>query len=147
MRWALWLLVAGLFSALVGCGDDDPAPAPDAGPPDAGEPDAGEADAGPGDIVCTPEGVDMFRMFDRRCTAASECAAVQLQVDCCGSLLVTGINAAGVAEFEEAATICRSMYPACDCPALMPRTDDGSRAANPDLATVDCVGMACRTSF
>jgi len=140
-------LVAALVVLASACGDDD-APTADGGPPDAAPiVDAGEVDAGPSDIVCTPDGVDQFRAFDRSCTAPSDCAAVVLQVDCCGSVLATGINAAGVAAFMEAATICAGMYPACDCPAMMPRADDGSRGTDPDGATVTCMGLACRTAF
>ena len=135
-----------VVTLLVGCGDDDgPAPMPDAGFDAGPMQDAGSADAG--DIVCLPSGVDRFRSFDRGCTTAADCAVVVLQVDCCGSLLATGINSAGVADFEAAAMECAAMYPDCDCPAMQPRADDGSNGADPTAATVQCMGMACRSGF
>jgi len=142
--------VAASLAFCAACGDDDgPAPEPDAGPPDAGPP---EPDAGPmpdaGDIRCGADGIDRFRAFDRSCATAADCTAAMLQTDCCGSLLMTGINASEVDRFAAAAAECSAMYPDCDCTPMSTRADDytNERTATGPV-TVECMGSACRTTY
>lgn len=125
----------------------------DAGPLDTGvDMDAGLADGG-GDTDAGLPGVDcsqnppVFPSFDRSCTVPSDCAIGTVQVDCCGTLTVTGIASSETRRFEEAAALCASQFPGCGCPTQPTYADDGTVATGTVAPVVGCVSGTCTTTF
>jgi hypothetical protein len=85
-------------------------------------------------------GTVVLPSFDRSCTDERDCVAVTHQISCCGSKVALGLNKKELEAFTRAETMCAASYPACGCPALPTRTDDGS--STPGLA--GDVVVACR---
>jgi hypothetical protein len=77
----------------------------------------------------------------------SDCAAVTRQVDCCGSLIVTGVHADLAGMYTKAAAQCASEFPQCDCLNKPTSADDGSTDSGGVGASVDCVAGTCQTAF
>lgn len=102
------------------------------------------ADAGV-EIVCGAGGGGTFPDFDRRCGAATDCVVAVHQTDCCGNSRATGINAGQRDAFDRAEAVCRPMYPACNCPARAPITDDGASADRSTAIPVECRAGICTT--
>ncbi len=102
--------------------------------PDAGAP-----------VVCGAGGGGSFPMFDRRCTAASDCTIAVHQTDCCGNSHALGIRADQRMAFTAAETTCDGMYPRCGCPARPTVADDGMVAIPPATLAVDCRVGVCTT--
>ena len=110
--------------------------------------DAGPQDGGPPELDCR-EDSPLFLGLDRSCTEASDCEAGTRQYNCCGSLLITGINRSEAAAFADAAAQCALQFPQCGCPSEPTRADDGT-TMDPGLgadAIVECVDDVCRTTF
>jgi hypothetical protein len=109
------------------------------------DPDAG--DGGIPNVDCT-QNPPVFPSFDRSCTVAADCAIGMVQIDCCGSQIVTGINETEAQRFADAAALCNSQFPLCGCPTQSTRADDGTReGAFSGPAIVQCVSNACQTTF
>ena len=89
-------------------------------------PDASETDGGLPNIDCT-QNPPVFPSFDRSCLVAADCAIGTVQSDCCGTLTVTGINAIESQRFADAAAVCNSQFPDCDCRTQSTHADDGTR--------------------
>jgi hypothetical protein len=81
------------------------------------------SDSGSG-IVCWGA-AQSFPTFDKECDTDANCALVQHQTDCCGSMLVMAVNHAAVGDFDAAEAICRSQYPGCGCAPQGTKTEDG----------------------
>jgi hypothetical protein len=140
-------------AATDGGGGDASAPAPDAGPASdalpgtdaAPAPDAAVVDGGAPEIDCR-QVPPVFPRFDRSCSSAMDCALGEVQINCCGSMAVTGIAAGELARFQAAAAICASQFPGCGCPTMPTIADDGT--SNQGIpATVSCENNVCTSSF
>jgi hypothetical protein len=107
-----------------------------------GDGDTGDGD-GDGEPIMCPE---QFPSFDKACTDTSECAIALHTISCCGSQAAIGINAAELAAFEAAETICDSQYPECECAPFPTSAEDGTSTEDPNLIAVECVGGSCTTS-
>ncbi len=121
------------------CGRLDPVcESVDAGPPDAG-----------GLVVECNQTPPVFPEFDRSCTVAGDCAVGTRQINCCGTMIVTGISSTVAPDFEAAAGICASQYPDCRCATEPTRADDGTTRDNvlDEDAIAECVDNVCRTTF
>jgi hypothetical protein len=123
-------------------GGDDCAPVDGGG----GSGDAA-SDAGAAQVDCAQRPA-LFPAFDRSCTNADECSLATRQIDCCGTLMITGVRASEVDAYEQAAATCASQYAACECATRATQADDGTTADATGLpATVQCVDDQCRTTF
>jgi hypothetical protein len=109
--------------------------------------DGGGGDGGVPGVDCT-QNPPVFPSFDRTCSVATDCVIGTVQVDCCGSLIVTGINELEEQRFTDAAALCNSQFPLCGCPTQSTRADDGTReGAFSGPAIVQCVSNTCQTTF
>ncbi|MBX3269016.1 MAG: hypothetical protein KF729_02075 [Sandaracinaceae bacterium] len=99
------------------------------------------------DVHCAAAGEEHFPAFARECERAADCALVEHQVDCCGSLAARGIRADEVPAFEVAEASCRAMYPACDCAARPTVADDETAGDGTRAARAECVSGACTSTF
>jgi hypothetical protein len=114
-----------------------------AGGVDGGLVDAATVLDGPAGTSTTPmacAGTVVLPSFDRSCTDDRDCVAVTHQISCCGSQVALGLNKKELDTFTRAETMCAASYPACGCPALPTRTEDGS--STPGLA--GDIAVACR---
>jgi hypothetical protein len=101
------------------------------------------------DAATTPLDCAAFPAFDRSCDDVSECIVASRQINCCGSLLMTGLNAGALASFQTAAGTCALQFPACGCAPWATTADDGSTTspASVEPPAIECVGGTCRTTF
>jgi hypothetical protein len=114
--------------------------------------DSGMSDAAvaPGqDAGVSPLDCNAFPAFDRSCDDASDCVVGARQISCCGGALMTGLNAAALSSFQDAASICATQFPACGCAAWANIADDGSTAdiAGTAQAGVECIAGMCQSTF
>ncbi len=100
-------------------------------------------------VVCTGTRVAVFPTFDRRCAAATECAAVLHQTDCCGTFVAMGLRASERGGFDAAEMRCQSMLPGCGCASRETTDDDGNPVQGSGVAMIDarcrdgrCVAIA-----
>jgi hypothetical protein len=70
---------------------------------------------------------------------------LQVVIDCCGSVLATGIRADRKASLEQAAARCEDARGLCECVARPTVRDDGSNAADEMATDADCVRAQCST--
>ena len=103
-------------------------------------------DGGVPNVDCT-QNPPVFPSFDRSCTVAADCAIGTVQLDCCGSLTITGIASYEAERFAEAAAICDSQFPGCGCASQPTRADDGTHELNSGPGIVQCVANMCQTTF
>ena len=119
------------------------APAGSGGAPaGGGSAQAGSAGTASG-IECSSNG-DGFPTFDRSCGTTEDCVAVVHQRNCCGTRIITGINSAELARFDESETACRADYPACEC-AQGPTTTDTGQTAPGSAVPAACSAGICTT--
>jgi hypothetical protein len=84
--------------------------------------------------------------FPRNATAVNNCAGMSHQTDCCGSLLIFGINHGSRTTLCPAETACRAQYPnpaGCDSKTI--KTDTGETTTNPNDVRVRCVNPSSGT--
>ncbi len=164
------LLLLAFF--LIACGDDDePTPGADASPdarPDTGGGDARPDSMGMPDVMpdampdamgmpdaasdaaedasrmgCAPDFLDGF---EKGCTNDESCTFVEHQTNCCGTIVVVGINHSEIDRFLEEEEACASMYPACGCASEPTMTEDGNIVTEESPAMVRCDDDGtCRT--
>jgi hypothetical protein len=120
------------------------ASAADAGLPDAVVVDARSAATDGGSDACEP-----FPTFARDCKTATDCALAFRTLDCCGSLLATGVRSDQLAAFQDKVTSCSPHAVVCDCIAAAPRADDGTRDdySNAVVPRVSCLNDQCTSSY
>jgi hypothetical protein len=117
----------------------------------AGGASAGGGGGGTGGTGGNASGVDChltkpsaFPTFDRSCSTPGDCAAVVHRVDCCGTVVITGINSSELARFNAAEQICDPEYPACGCRQSPTMTDSGQTATGA-TEPVECLTGTCTT--
>lgn len=110
---------------------------------------SGVADAGTGTggKLCGPGGT--FPTFAKGCSTATNCALVQHETNCCGSMLVMAINHGEVTKFADAEKICESQYPLCGCVSQGVQAEDGTTVPADMASTIvaECVNMSCRSKY
>jgi hypothetical protein len=116
---------------------DAPDASPDAEPGDTGAPDAVAT-------LCGAEGA-VFPSFAGPCTSDADCLVREHQVDCCGTLVATGVSVANEPDFLAAEALCQSQYGACGCASQPTVTDDGYRVESLDRVMSICESGACFT--
>jgi len=99
------------------------------------------------EVTCGAGGGGTFPTFDRSCGTDADCTFGIHQTDCCGNTVAIGMSIGQELRFDGAETACRSMYPACGCPAGPTRTEDGGTAWDPDAIVALCSAGSCATSL
>jgi hypothetical protein len=98
-------------------------------------------------IVCEGDG-STIATIDKSCETSLDCVLVNHVVDCCGSILIMGINAAAVRTFQAAETQCTAGQPVCDCAPQGTNLEDGTwigiGSTNYD---VDCSALQCQSVY
>jgi hypothetical protein len=89
---------------------------------------------------------DGFPMFDKTCTAATDCVFGVHQTDCCGSTRAIGMNKAEQARFDADEKVCTDQYAQCACPAFFTISEDGQRAMDGKMIVVECQSSQCMTT-
>jgi hypothetical protein len=119
----------------------DAGPGVDAGPVADSGPPADTGPVGDGGASC-----DFVDSLERACTTDDTCVVGLHQVDCCGSMVASGIGAAERDRFDAAEAACRATYPLCDCLPRPTETDSGETADDPSSIQVGCIsGGPART--
>ena len=109
--------------------------------------DAG-LDAAVGTVDCHGTSANSFPTFDLHCATAQDCALVVRTLSCCGTRLVTAVNASVADAFATAAAQCDQQLAACGCAQGPTQADDGTIATSDNpYASTSCVAKQCTTSF
>lgn len=163
MRRCAWFSLSALLLASNGCGgsvsprveadasadlgvdalSDASADAPTDAPTDV--PSDVPSDVSDGAIACGTSGA--FPTFARACSVDADCAVVEHEINCCGTLVALGIRADRRAAFDAAEAICRGQYPGCGCAASPTTADDGTRYDGARPARAACVDAVCTSTF
>jgi hypothetical protein len=98
-------------------------------------------------VLCAAAGVERFPTFERACETATDCVAVEHQVNCCGTDVLLGIRADEQVAFDEAEATCRGMYPGCGCAEGPTTADDGTTADGVAGGRVECRENVCTSTF
>ena len=81
----------------------------------------------------------------RACAAATDCALLNHQVDCCGSQVALGVASAARAAAEQQELVCAAQWPRCRCVAQQTVADDGKPFADAAALKVRCVAGRCES--
>lgn len=95
-------------------------------------------------VNCSPTKPSAFPTFDRSCSSLNDCSAVVHRVDCCGTVVITGIKSSELTRFNAAEQTCDSQYPACGCHNSPTMTDSGQTPTSTS-APVECLMGTCTT--
>ena len=125
MRYALFTMLMLGIAACVGCDSDD------------GENEPEEAE-------CT-FGAEFVEQFDRGCSEDSDCALTFHALDCCFTLMASGVNTSEQDRFEAAWAACEDEVDRCRCASGPTVVDDGSTTSEHDSISVRCEGGECRS--
>jgi hypothetical protein len=143
-RWITIMIALAIFVA--GCNGDagskDASPAGDG--PTAFDGSTGN-DAGGPSLSCSQNEPFGATGLDRSCARASDCVVARHMVDCCGTMIAFGLNAADEQRFKLAERRCAATFPACGCAPGPTRTDDGSEAFDDAGIEVACLQGTCTT--
>jgi len=74
--------------------------------------------------------------IDRSCTMDSDCLVRLHQTDCCGNSVMIGIASSASGVYLASEPACMASYPACECPAMPPRTDSDETVTVTDTSAV-----------
>lgn len=83
-----------------------------------------------------------FPAFEKGCTTTDNCLLVSHQTNCCGSILMMGINHAEADRFAALEKVCESQYPACGCASSTVAAEDGTTVP---LAAAAKIVVTCDT--
>lgn len=87
----------------------------------------------------------MFPMFDKACAMPSDCVVALHTVNCCGTMVALGINAAEKSAFDAAEATCDMQYPGCGCAQMPTTTEDGKMSMDDTQIQVGCTNGQCTT--
>lgn len=94
-------------------------------------------------VKCT-DNPPSFPSFTKFCEVDDDCDFVVHQSDCCGNATAIGVWKAVKGAFASAESQCREQYPACGCPAMPPKAEDGKSSASSAFG-VACTSGKCQT--
>lgn len=100
----------------------------------------------PDEFLCASPSTGYVPYIARGCVDDEDCVAVERELDCCGSLEVTGISREDRGRWVGNDERCRAWRDDCECAPSPTVADDGS-TGDPADATVECVEGRCRTRF
>jgi len=106
----------------------------------------GSGGSGGADLVQCSGQNPTFPVFDKTCTAPSDCFIGLHQVDCCGTHTAIGVRSSEHARFQDDETRCEAMYPGCECAAQPTRAEDGRVATSGAQIVVRCDSNRCMTA-
>ncbi len=104
----------------------------------------GSIDAGPDVVKKVPCWGDARTVQNRTCTVNSDCAVVDHQADCCGTLVEEGVRVDQVDAVHNQETTANAPCSACGCPPAA-TTDESGATGGAYLASCDnglCVAHA-----
>jgi len=84
-------------------------------------------------------------VFDRTCWDDLWCSVALHQVNCCGTVIATGILHPEVEKFDLAEAVCRQQIGFCDCLAGPTKTDTGQVTNDAAQIKVACRSNVCTT--
>lgn len=82
---------------------------------------------------------------DRSCAAASDCALLNHQIDCCGSEIALGIASSARPAAEQAEGVCAAQWPKCKCLARETVADDGKGIGDASGLELRCTAGRCES--
>jgi hypothetical protein len=82
--------------------------------------------------------------IDRSCTMDSDCLVRLHQTDCCGNSVMIGIASSANEVYLASEPACMAGYPACECPAMPPRTDSDETVTDTKGVLAACVSRGPR---
>jgi hypothetical protein len=85
--------------------------------------------------------------IDKTCRTAKDCVMIPVPWDCCGSLMLAGINKGMSRQYARLNHACRRVLKWCSCPAGSYRAEDFRTTDNPADIRLGCVRGMCRTSL
>lgn len=90
-----------------------------------------------------------FPSFDKGCTDTTNCVLVSHETNCCGSILMMGINHAEADRFAALESLCESQYPACGCAASGVSAEDGTTVPldSQSKIVVTCDNGTCMSQY
>lgn len=113
---------------------------------DAGADSGGSGGSGGGgDTVACNASPQTWPAFERGCTDTPSCVIAKHMIDCCGTILATGINHAELARFNADEAACESQYPGCGCASQGTLVDTGATVMDPTTIQVECRSGTCTT--
>jgi hypothetical protein len=87
--------------------------------------------------------------YERGCTSSADCAIGAHYLDCCGTVILLGINKDELDAFDTNTGICHTP-PTCRCKGRGTLTEDGQTSNDPtqlsDVA-LSCTAGVCATSL
>jgi hypothetical protein len=138
--------------ALASCGGIASQPS---GVEDAGSVDGSVAASSEGVLLCpfgmpdagAPSSPSTAVTYDRSCTTSADCTIGTHYLDCCGTLIVLGINQDEVGAFDTNTGICHTP-PTCRCKGRGAFAEDGQTSSDPNQLSdvvVSCTAGVCAT--
>lgn len=85
--------------------------------------------------------------IDKVCRSDKDCVMIPVPWDCCGSLMLTGINKNMSRPYARLIHACRRILKWCSCPAGSYRAEDFRTTDNPADIRLGCIQGMCRTSL
>jgi hypothetical protein len=111
----------------------------------AGNPSGGETTGGTSNLD-QPDCATDYDALDASCEVAQDCALVERQVDCCGTIRILGLPRSQRAAFSALEQYCAARFPLCGCAAQATLLDDGTVLDQASSAAVaDCIEGRCRS--
>ncbi len=95
-------------------------------------------------LACESHGTT-FPPQEKKCVAATDCYVANHMINCCGTMVAIGLNAADTqGEFPYLEGKCEAAYPACGCASLPTAAEDGRTSADGTIM-VECTSGLCAT--
>lgn len=94
-------------------------------------------------LACESGGTT-FPGLDKACSYATDCFIARHMINCCGTQIAVGVNAADESSFAAAESACAAAYAACGCAEQPTMAEDG-RTENQGAIAVRCDSGRCRT--
>ena len=105
--------------------------------------DSGSGDE-PEEVECT-FGAEFVAQFVRGCSEDDDCALTFHALDCCRTLMASGISTSEQVRFETAWEMCDEELERCRCASGPTVADDGSTTTEHDSISVRCEDGECRS--
>ena len=98
-----------------------------------------------GDPYVCEYGSSFGAQFDKSCSKETDCAALPILADCCGTPLILGINERDLDEAISVWGQCGLELQLCGCPSGLPLAEDGNSTPNAGDILVRCDAGTCRS--
>jgi hypothetical protein len=99
------------------------------------------------DVLPCDYGERFFDPADKTCRTVNDCTVMPVPWDCCGSLLLAGVNKKKVKRYLRLNHKCRPVLQYCSCPAGSYRAEDFRTTDNPSDIQLGCIQGMCRTNL